>query len=202
MVSATPPAGRQDTPAGYHGVKTVSCSGRVVPARLRYAPLEALPPPQVRDSTDTPPMWVCVDRNATTGHAYWKISLRGCTRCDTLATPSPLQVFPSICQGTKCGTPFNLLFHSLFVPNLAVQAMQGESPGNRPRAMGIFKGSSEQGRRRCSRARAALRPHAAPSPVERPLRVVPPFGPVYYTISSTLRHIPRSGEPNWGGRDD
>ena len=90
----------------------------------------------------------------------------------------------------------------LFVPNLAVQAMQGESPGNRPRAMGIFKGSSEQGRRRCSRARAALRPHAAPSPVERPLRVVPPFGPVYYTISSTLRHIPRSGEPNWGGRDD
>jgi len=90
----------------------------------------------------------------------------------------------------------------LFVPNLAVQAMQGESPGNRPRAMGIFKGSSEQGRRRCSRARAALRPRAAPSPVERPLRVVPHFGPVSYTISSTLRHIPRSGEQNWGGRDD
>ena len=119
LVPATPPAGRQDTPAGYHGVKTVSCSGRVVPARLRYAPLEALPPPQVRDSTDTPPMWVCVDRNATTGHAYWKISLRGCTRCDTLATPSPLQVFPSICQGTKCGTPFNLLFHSLVCAELS-----------------------------------------------------------------------------------
>jgi hypothetical protein len=32
----------------------------------------------------------------------------------------------------------------LFVPNLAVQAMQGESPWNRPRAMGIFKGSSDK----------------------------------------------------------
>ena len=35
---------------------------------------------------------------------------------------------------------FNFLFHSCFVPNLAVQAMQGESPGDRPRAMGIFQG--------------------------------------------------------------
>jgi hypothetical protein len=109
---------------------------------------------------------------------------------------------PSICQGTHCGTLFQLLSIPVIVPNLAVQAMQVESSGDRPRAIGIFKGSSEQGRRRCSRARAALRPRAAQSPVERPLRVVPHFGLVSYTISSTLRHIPRSGEQNCCGRDD
>jgi hypothetical protein len=58
---------------------------------------------------------------------------------------------PSVCQGTPCGA---LSLPSFSIPvtvqNLAVKAMQGESLGDRPRALGIFKGSSEQGRRRCS----------------------------------------------------
>jgi hypothetical protein len=58
---------------------------------------------------------------------------------------------PSVCQSTPCGA---LSLPSFSIPvtvqNLAVQAMQGESLGDRPRAMGIFKGSSEQGQCRCS----------------------------------------------------
>ena len=74
------PFGPRDTPsrtagyqpAGYFGVKTAPCSGRIVPAGCslhQNRPREAWPPPQVRDSTDTPPLWECVDRISTTEHA-------------------------------------------------------------------------------------------------------------------------------------
>ena len=57
-------------PAGYYCVKTAHCSGRIVPAGCSmHQKTEAWPPPQVRDSTDTPLLWECVNRISTTEHA-------------------------------------------------------------------------------------------------------------------------------------
>jgi hypothetical protein len=103
----TPPAGRQDTPAGFHGVKYASCSGRIAPERLRHALLEAWLPPQVRDNTDTPPIWVCVDRNATTGHAYEKSA----SKSARVAIPWPPRVSHRCPVPNAGSSSFNFLFH-------------------------------------------------------------------------------------------
>ena len=94
------------------------------------------------------------------------------------------------------GTPHFLFACPLFVRNLAVQVMQGKSPGDRPRAMGIFKGSSELGRRRFLRAREALHLRSGPAPVEQPHR--------YHSIWISQLHHQYHARKSivWGGRDD
>ena len=114
-----------------------------------------------------------------------KVSLQGCTSCDTQATPKQLQVFRRV-HGTPSRYLLSLsIYIPLFVRNLAVQIVQGKAPGAGPGQWGFSKvlrsgdgaGFLGQGQ-----------PHtcdpdqlSSNSPIG-----IAPFGSVSYTINTTL----------------
>ena len=172
-------------PAGYYGVKTAPCSGRIVPAgcSLHQNRRPGLPHKCGIALIRLPCGSASIGSPQQSMRT--KVSLQGCTSCDTQATPKQLQVFRRF-HGTPSRYPSAFRFCiPLFVRNLAVQVMQGKSPGGRPRAMGIFKCSSERGRRR---SLGQGQPHTRDPdqlPSNSPIGIAP-FGSVSYTISTTL----------------
>ena len=172
-------------PAGYFGVKTAPCSGRIAPAGccLHQNRRHGLPHKCGIALIRLPCGSALIGSPQQSMRT--KVSLQGCTSCDTQATPKQLQVFRRF-HGTPSRYPSAFQFCiPLFVRNLAVQVMQGKSPGGRPWAMGILKGSSERGLRRFL---GQGQPHACGPdqlPSNSPIGITP-FGSVSYTISTTL----------------
>ena len=86
------------------------------PAWLRHAPrIGGSPPPQVRDSTDTHPMWERVDRIATTEHANVYQAADGCTMLQYPGHPESITGVP---VGYKVPSWYNnsLFFRMLSFP--------------------------------------------------------------------------------------
>ena len=92
------------------------------PVWLRHAPrIGGSPPPQVRDSTDTHPMWERVDRIATTEHANVYQAADGCTMLQYPGHPESITGVPLVTR-YPVGTTiiFSFACFPFPVPNLAV----------------------------------------------------------------------------------
>ena len=106
-----PQAGYQ--PAGYYGVKTAPCSGRIAPAgcSLHQNWRPGLPHKCGIALIRLPCGPTCGSASIGSPQQSMrtKVSIQGCTSCDTQATPKQLQVFRSF-HGTPPRYPFSFPF--------------------------------------------------------------------------------------------